>query len=123
MEIVDPKYVTCGIPQGYFLGPFLFLVYVNNLPNASRLLGTIMFADDSNLFFNNKEIKQLFPVANKELVNIKDWFTANKLFLNVGISLFIYQNLQSINMKYKEKNSSSSLIFMYFTCTFITLHM
>ena len=42
-----------------------------------------MFAEDTNFFFNHKDIKHLFTVAKKELVNIKDWFTANKLSLNV----------------------------------------
>ena len=42
-----------------------------------------MFADDTNLFFNHKGIKHLFVVINNEIVNIKDWFTANKLSLNV----------------------------------------
>ena len=79
----DLKYVTCGVPQGSILEPLLFSVYVNDLPNASRLLDPIMFADDTNLFFNHKDIKHLFTVANNELVNIKDWFTANKLSLNV----------------------------------------
>ena len=79
----DLKYVTCGVPQESILGPLLFLVYVNDLPNASRLLDPIMFADDTNLFFNHKDIKHLFTVVNNKLVNIKDWFTANKLSLNV----------------------------------------
>ena len=68
----DLKYVTCGVPQGSILGALLFLVYVNNLPNASRLLDPIMFADDTNLFFNHKDIKHLFTAVNNELVNIKD---------------------------------------------------
>ena len=53
------------------------------MPNASGLLDPIMFADDTNLFFNHKDIKHLFTVVNNELINIKDWFTANKLSLNV----------------------------------------
>ena len=58
-------------------------VYVNGRPNASRLLDTIMFGDDTNLFFNHKDIKHLFRVANNKQVNIKDWFTANELSLTV----------------------------------------
>ena len=79
----DLKYVTCGVPQGSIIGPLLFLVYVNYLPNASRLLDPIMFADDTNLFCNHKDIKRLFTVVNNELVNIKDWFIVNRLSLNV----------------------------------------
>ena len=118
----DLKYFTCGVPQGSIFGPLLFLVYVNDLSKASHLLDPIMFADNTNLSFNHKDIKHLFTVVNNELVNIKDWFTANKLSLNVEktkytsqlrktISLFAYQNLLSITMKYKEKNLPSSLGF------------
>ena len=42
-----------------------------------------MSADDTNFFLNHKNIKHLFTVVNNELVNIKDWCTANKLSLNV----------------------------------------
>ena len=43
----------------------------------------MMFADDTNLFFNHKDIIHLFTVINNELVNIKDWLTANKLSLDM----------------------------------------
>ena len=43
----------------------------------------LFFADDTNLFFNHKDIKHFLTVVNKEPANIKDWFTASKLSLNV----------------------------------------
>ena len=64
------KCITCGVHQGPILGSLLFLVYVNDLPHASRLLDPIMFADDTNFFFNHKNINYLFTVVNKELVKV-----------------------------------------------------
>ena len=48
------KHITCIVPQDSILGPLLFLIYVNDLPNV---LDPIMFADDTNLFFSNSNIK------------------------------------------------------------------
>ena len=39
-----------------------------------------MFADDTNLFFSHKNIKELFKTMNQELIKIQQWFNANKLY-------------------------------------------
>ena len=52
--------------QGYILGPLLFLAYINNLPNASRLFDPIKFTDDTNLFFSYKVLLN----ENEVLLNI-----------------------------------------------------
>ena len=41
-----------------------------------------MFADNTNLFYSHKNIRQLFTKVNEELEKIGDWFKANKLSLN-----------------------------------------
>ena len=80
--------ISCGVPQGSILGPLLFLIFVNDLPEATSL-DPIMFANDTNLFYSNKDIDSLYEFVNKELVNINIWFQANKLSLNANKTKYI----------------------------------
>ena len=87
--------LRCGVPQGYILGPLLFLIFVNVLKNSTKLLDAIMFADDTNLFYTNKNIKALFETVNKELYYVNEWFKAHKLSLNVGQTKYLFFRKQS----------------------------
>ena len=57
--------------------------FVNDLPNASKILDPVMFADDINLFFLNFNIPALFATVNSELSKISQRLLANKFSLNV----------------------------------------
>ena len=83
-ENTELETITCGVSQGSILGPLLFLLYVNDLKNASNLLDPIMYADDTNLFLTHKDISYLFETANLQLERINQWFISNKLSLNVS---------------------------------------
>ena len=48
-----------------------------------------MFADDTNLFYSNKDIKSLYEFVNRELININTWFQTNKLSLNVDKTKYV----------------------------------
>ena len=74
--------MTCGIPQDSTLGPLLYLLYVNDLPNCSLSLSFRIFADDTNLFAIALDLKTLDILMNSELVKVEEWFCVNKLSKN-----------------------------------------
>ena len=62
---------------------------INDLPNASNLLKTFLFADDTSLFYSHKDPNQLIRVMNCELSKISEWLKVNKLSLNVAKTNYI----------------------------------
>ena len=81
--------LTCGIPQGTILGPLLFLLYINDLPNCLSNSKPRMYADDTHLTYADNDICSIETSLNQDLSNINRWLIANKLTLNMTKTEFM----------------------------------
>ena len=79
----DPSNITCGVPQGSILGPLLFLIYVNDMPQAVKS-NLFLCAEDSCLVFQGKDVIKIKKQLNEDLTNICEGIVDNRLSIHFG---------------------------------------
>ena len=82
-EYSVPGPLLCGVPQGSILGPLLFLLYVNDMPQAIKC-DLLLYADDSVLIFSHKDIHVINEQLNNDFNSLCEWFVDNKLSIHFG---------------------------------------
>ena len=116
--------ITCGVPQGSILGPLLFLLHINDLPNTSKLLSFQLFADDTNIYFSRKNLNDLELILNQELHAVAEWMKSNRLALSIlktNFALFHSKRLKpykSLNLKIDGVNIQEVSSVKYLGVTF-----
>lgn len=107
----DKVYINYGVPQGSVLGPLLFLLFVNDLPDIENSKQLVMFADDNSYLSAKKNISDTILDAQLMLNKFIAWFNQNKLFVNASKTVFINftPRLKNISESYLIKNNGRTI--------------
>ena len=73
----------CGVPRGSILGPLLFLLYENDMPQGVNS-DLLLYADDTCLMYTGKDIKTIEEQLNTDFSSLCDWFIDIKLSVHFG---------------------------------------
>ena len=103
------KIIKVGVPQGSVLGPFLFLLYINDIVNTSKILKYILHADNTAILYSNSDFNELLNTFNQEVEIFETWIRANKIILNYDKTKFIIITRKQfcINLAYLKINDIS----------------
>ena len=123
-QLSDFGKVSCGVHQVSVLRPLLFLIYVNDMPQAVKS-NLFLYADDSCLMYQHRDVEETQKQQNKDSENVCDWFVYNKLRIYFGedkTKSILFASKRKIksarkrNVKYKKIKTKQHLQVTYLGC-------
>jgi hypothetical protein len=88
------KPVLSGVPQGSVLGPLLFLIFINDMPDVFGSCICKLYADDSKLFKSFSKDLAAAPGLQRDLTSLQLWCDAWQLNINVAKCALIKMGLR-----------------------------
>ena len=108
--------IRTGVQQGSVLGPLLFLIFINDLPNSIKHCKIVLYADDTAIFFAHKEVPMIQSTLQQDLNALNNWFYENGLVVNcskTNILLFgtnkRLANVNNLTLKLDETTASHNI--------------
>ena len=123
-QLSDFGKASCGVHQVSVLRPLLFLIYVNDMPQAVKS-NLFLYADDSCLMYQHRDVEETQKQQNKDFENVCDWFVYNKLRIYFGedkTKSILFASKRKIksarkrNVKYKKIKTKQHLQVTYLGC-------
>lgn len=80
-KLSSPRPILAGVAQGSLMGPMMFNIYINDLPDYLEC-DTLLYADDTTLLLSHKDPLVAREQLDSQLEIAEEWFTVNELQVN-----------------------------------------
>ena len=123
-QLSDYGKVSCDVPQGSILGQLLFLIYINDIPQAVKS-NLFLYADDSCLMYQHTDVEEIEKQLKKDFENVCDCFIDNRLSIHFVedktksihfASLRKIKSARKLNVKYKDIKIKQNSHVTYLCC-------
>ena len=81
--------IACGVPQGSILGPALFILFVNDMPETIQISKISQYADDTVIYASGPNEMDIAVNLNLDLGRLTKWCRENKLHVNCNKTKYL----------------------------------